>query len=299
MGDVSNVYNYADDNTFLNTDHRIDSLVAKLENRAMVATHWFDIIDMKSNQSKFQVMILNKHPYQNNTSLNVNRTNVPLKSCVKLLDVFIHYELTFSKHVNYVCKRTSRQLNAIRGISKYLKRYCLMELFHAFVSSTLNNCPTTWHFTSKPSAMKIEKVLKAALRVVYNDYTTSYSGLLDMSNRTPLFLARLKFLLVEVFKCIRGLNPGFMNTIFVMDNEPYDTRSGSTISQNRVKTIKYGIQSFFYQGAKCWNLLPANIKEIEELNDFRRHVSQWNGPVCHCGCCVACTIKGLVAKNCD
>ena len=78
-----------------------------------------------------------------------------------------------------------------------------------------------------------------------------------------------------------------------MDNKPYDTRSGSTISQNRVKTIKYGIQSFAYQGAKCWNLLPANIKEIEDLNEFRRHVSQWNGLVCHCGCCVACTIKEL------
>ena len=143
------------------------------------------------------------------------------------------------------------------------------------------------------STMKIEKVHRAALRVVYNDYTTSYSGLLDMSNRTSLFLARLKSLLVAVFKCIRGLNPEVMTTIFVMDNKPYDTRSGSTISQNRVKTIKYGIQSFAYQGAKCWNRLPANIKEIEDLNEFRRHVSKWNGPVCHCGCCVACTIKEL------
>ena len=293
MDDVCSVYNYADDNTLLNTDHRIDSLVVKLENSAMVATHWFDINGMKSNQSKFQAMILNKHPDQNNISLNVNGTNVPLKSCVKLLGVFIDYELTFSEHVNYICKRTSRQLNAIRRISKYLKRDCLMKLFHAFVSSNLNYCPTTWHFTSKSSTMKIEKVHKAALRVVYNDYTTSYSRLLDKSNRTPLFLARLKGLLVEVFKCIRGLNPDFMNTIFVMDNKPYDTRSGSTISQNRVKTIKYGIQSFAYQGAKCWNLLPANIKEIEDLNEFRRHVSQWNGPVCHCGCCVACTIKEL------
>ena len=72
--------------------------------------------------------------------------------------------------------------------------------------------------------MKIEKVHEATLRVVYNDYTTSYSGLLDMSNRTPLFLARLKGLLVEVFKCIRGLNPEFMNTVFVMDNKHYDIR---------------------------------------------------------------------------
>ena len=47
----------------------------------------------------------------------------------------------------------------------------------------------------------------------------------------------LKDILVDVFKCIRALNPEFMNTKFVMDNKPYDTRSGSTISRNRVKTI--------------------------------------------------------------
>ena len=120
-------------------NHRIDSLVAKLENSAMVATHWFDINGMESNQSKFQAMILNKHPDQNNISLNVNGTNVPLKSCVKLLGVFIDYELTLSEHVNYTCKRTSRQLNAIRRITKYLKRDCLMKLFHAFISSNFTN----------------------------------------------------------------------------------------------------------------------------------------------------------------
>ena len=170
----------------------------------MVATHWFDISGMKSNQA----MILNKHPYQNNISLNVNGTNVPLKSCVKLLGVFIDYELTFSEHVNYICKRISRQLNAIRRLSKYLKSDCLMKLFHTFVSSNFNHCPTTWHFTSKSNTMKIEKVHKAALRVVYNDYTTSYSGLLDMSNRSPLFLARLsKRPLGWSFQMYSGIEP--------------------------------------------------------------------------------------------
>ena len=49
MDDVCKVYNYADNNTLLNSDHRIDSLVAKLESSAMVATHRFDINGMKSN----------------------------------------------------------------------------------------------------------------------------------------------------------------------------------------------------------------------------------------------------------
>ena len=89
------INNYVDDNTLRNTDHRIDSLMAKHENSAMVATHWFDINGMKSKKSKFQAMILNKHPDQNNISLNVNGVNIPLKPCVKLLRVFIDYELTF------------------------------------------------------------------------------------------------------------------------------------------------------------------------------------------------------------
>ena len=57
MDDVCYVYNYAEDNTLLNTDHRIDSLVAKLENSAMGATHWFDVNGRESNQSKFEAMI--------------------------------------------------------------------------------------------------------------------------------------------------------------------------------------------------------------------------------------------------
>ena len=103
---------------------------------------------MKSNQSKFQAMILNKHPDQNKISLNVNGTNIPLKSCVKLMGVFSDYEMTFTEHVNYICRHTSRQLNGIRRISKYLKRACLMELLHASVSTNFDHCPTTRHFTS-------------------------------------------------------------------------------------------------------------------------------------------------------
>ena len=174
MNDVCSIYNYADDNTLPITDHLIDSLVAKLENWAMVATHWLNTNGMKSNQSKFQAMILNKHPDQNNISFNFNWMNISLKSCVKLLGVFIDYELMFSEHVNYIHKRTLRQLNAIHRVSKYLKRDCLMKLFHASVSSNFDYCSTTRQLTSISSTTKLEKVHTAALHVVYNHYMTSY-----------------------------------------------------------------------------------------------------------------------------
>ena len=42
-----------------------------------------------------------------------------------------------------------------------------------------------------------KKMQKAALRVVFNDYTADYSQLLSMSKRSPLLIVRLRALLIE------------------------------------------------------------------------------------------------------
>ena len=157
------LYNYADDNTLSNTHHSITCLKTKLETSAAVAMHWFDVNGMKSNQAKFQAMILNNHPDLSDISLCVNDMNIPLKSCVKLLGVFIHHEPNFSDHVTYLCKRTSRQLNAVRRIAKYLKKDCLMKIFYAFVISNFSYCATVWHFCSKSSTIKMEKKCRKLL----------------------------------------------------------------------------------------------------------------------------------------
>ena len=81
-----------------------------LEISATVAIHWFDVNGMKSNLVKFQVMILNNHPDTSDLSLCVNM-NIPLKSCVKSLGIFIDYELNFSDHVSLQLYVNARQDN--------------------------------------------------------------------------------------------------------------------------------------------------------------------------------------------
>ena len=238
-------------------------------------------------------MILNNQPDTSDISLCVNDMNIPLKPCVKLLGVFLDCELNFSDHVTHVCKRASRQLNAVRRVAKYLNKDCLMKLFHAFIISNFNYCAIVWHFCSKSSTIKMEKIQKAALRVVFNDYDADYNQLLSMSERSPLLVMRLRTILIEVFKCIRELNPKFMNMLFTLNNKPYDTRSGPVLFQSHVKTIKHGIDSFVYQGAKRWNSLPTDAKDIECFNRFKNFLTTWMGPVCHCGYCVLCAIKTM------
>ena len=126
LENVCNLYNYADDDTLFNTHHSITCLKTKLETSAAVAMHWFDVNGVKSNQVKFQAMILNNHPDLSDISLCVNDMNIPLKSCVKLLGVFIDYELNFSDHVRYLSKRAVKRCSQS---GKYLKKDCLLKIF--------------------------------------------------------------------------------------------------------------------------------------------------------------------------
>ena len=143
-----NLYNYVDDNTLVNSDACILSLKSKLEKSANMASHWFANNHMKSNFSKFQTMILNNHPDSCEISLRVANTDVKLNDCVKLLGVYIDYELKLKNHVDHLCKRTSRQLSAIRRITEYCGKqrlhnvmcFCEFKVWYMILPSSYICC---------------------------------------------------------------------------------------------------------------------------------------------------------------
>ena len=53
----------------------------------------------------------------------------------------------------------------------------------------------------------LEKVNKKALRVVLNDYVSTYRDLLDKVSKPTLYEARLKAIASEAYKCYVNENP--------------------------------------------------------------------------------------------
>ena len=142
-----NLYNYADDNILVNSGACILSLTSKLDKSANMASHWFANNHMKSKFSEFQAMILNNHPDSCEISLRVAHTCVKFNDCVKLLRVYIDYDLKFTNHVDHFCKRTSRQLSATRRMAKYFNKDCILKLFNSFILSNFKYSSIVWHFT--------------------------------------------------------------------------------------------------------------------------------------------------------
>ena len=89
-------------------------------------------------------------------------------------------------------------------------------LIEAFVFSNFNNCPFVWHFNSMRSTGKIESIQKRALRLPYNDYTSTYDSLLAKVNKPSMELTRFRTSTLLIFKTLNVLNPAYMQDIFYL-----------------------------------------------------------------------------------
>ena len=76
-----------------------------------------------------------------------------------------------------------------------------------------------------------------ALRIVYQDYASSFTELLEKDNSTTVRNRNIQLLATKLFKVKNGLPPRFINEIFVENAQHYfDLRKKTKFKRNNVKT---------------------------------------------------------------
>ena len=121
---------------------------------------------------------------------------------VILPGVTIDDKLKFDDHVSEICAKASQQLNAVIRIRKCLTYYQRFIIYDCF-----SFCPIVWHYCSVKSTRKMENIQKRALRFLTDDKLSNYTELLQKTKIPSLTLQRLKYIAIEIFKCVKNLNP--------------------------------------------------------------------------------------------
>ena len=150
-----------------------------------------------------------------------------------------------------------------------------LKVYKSFISANFAYCPVTWLFCGKVNSKKLEKLQEKALRLVYTDHVSSYSDLLIKAGMLSLSMQRLRFLAIEVYKCIKDINPKYLNDLFTKKTLFYDFRDTEILVQPDFNTVKFGYRSFSYYGAKLWNSLPICLKQAENLMIFKTNMHDW------------------------
>jgi hypothetical protein len=284
--DLSELFNYADDNTILAICKDILSIKKIIAKEASMAIKWFQINLMEANPEKFQFTLLGKNVCPETESLEFSDVKIECESEVKLLGVTLDYKLSFNTHTNNLASKAGAQLSALTRIKRYLDEGCKITLTKTFITSHFRYCPVVWHFCGQGNTEKLENIQKRSLSLALNQPNNDYGALLKKANLTTLELTRQKCILIEVYKSVNNLNPNYLNNLFQKVNISHFTRNSvNGLCIPTTKTVSYGSHSVKHFGAILWNNLPSDIQTAENLNIFKERLTTWQGAACRCAKC--------------
>ena len=105
-------------------------------------------------------------------------------------------------------------------------------------------------FVEKTNNNKLEKIQERALRIINKDYDSTYETLLNISNTPTLLISRLRILLCEIFKCLKGFNAQSIKDMFEVKELDYALRDWTRLYQPKKQKVTYGLRSISYVGTK-------------------------------------------------
>ena len=162
-------------------------------------------------------------------------------------------------------------------------------LMNSFFKTQFNYCPLIWMCHSRENNRKIDRLHERCLRTIYNDKQSSFNELLEKDDSASINERNLQVLATEMYKIINGLSTLLMKHIFPININPYNIRQNFQFSRPRINTVYHGTESVSSLGPKIWDLVPSNLKEINNLDKFKKAIKQLKTEDCPSRLC-----KGFV-----
>ena len=79
-------------------------------------------------------------------------------------------------------------------------------IMKAFTESQFGYCPLVWMFHSRSLNNKINRIHERALRITYNDKSSSFQKLLEKDNSVTIYYSNIKIRATETCRALQGLS---------------------------------------------------------------------------------------------
>ena len=193
------------------------------------------------------------------SKLVIGGSSIETNTKEMLLGIAIDKNLKFDDHVNSLCKKACQKPNALAHLAPYMnveKRKIIMK---AFIESQFGHCTLVWMFHSRGINKKINRIHGRALRITYNNKSSSFQDLLDKDNPVTIHHRNIRTLAMETFKVLHGLSPPLLNEVFLERNCNYNFTREQFLKKTKSKLGKiwYGI-SFLFSSKNMGHLTKGN-----------------------------------------
>ena len=121
--------------------------------------------------------------------------------------------------------KVSRKISALSRISGILSFDKKRIIFKAFFESQFKYCQLVWMFHGREVNQTINRLHERILRIVYNDYGSTFEHLLVKDGYCTVHHSNLQFLSIELYKAVNGLTTNIFSDLFLRNNRLVNLRS--------------------------------------------------------------------------
>ena len=266
---------YADDTTLHIKGRNKDYIQSKLQLDLFKTQEWCIKNNMAINPTKTTCMIIGsryKLKTVNDLTLHINDEKITNVECQKLLGIHIDNKLTWTYHIDKVCKKLVSKLYLLKRIQYFLTPEMKQLYYNAYITPSFDYGCITWHTANKSAINRVVKLQKRIARTIYGGEKFTSTALIFKHYKWLPFLSRCKyFISLLVYKSAHNLTPLYINELVTFStSKTYALRSQTRrdITHRKAKT-SYLQKTFSYSSMEIWNQVPIEIRNASTLNNFK------------------------------
>ena len=182
--ETNTLCNYADDNSVYSADKNSNIVISRRRHYFAIISEWFYEKYMLLNPDKCHFLTLGF----NKPSPVFSFENTIIKNVTewKILVTVIDNKLNFRSHMKKICNKPNQKLSVLARISKLTTPAQRKKLINSSINAQFTYCPLIWMLSLKGCYKIINKIHERSLRLILNDYESSFDSLLSTLNEKTI-----------------------------------------------------------------------------------------------------------------
>ena len=277
---------YADDTQFYIEVVDMQDAKNKIVALLMDLRVWMQKRKLKLNNDKTEIMIVRGTNRSVRAdvfgSIGTGGVDLVPSDSVRNLGVIFDESLNFVKHINLLVRDCNYHMRNIGAIRRYLDRNSVITVLHSLVLSRIDFCNSLYNHLPQYLLRRLQSVLNRAARIVYcvPPRTPTTPFLLEL-HWLPV-KARIQFkLCLLTYKVLKYGEPKYLAELLSPAIRVFDMALRSSddpfhlCEPRAIGERSFAERSFSYSAPRLYNKLPVEIKQLETVDLFKRHLKTY------------------------
>ena len=271
---------FADDTNITLSAKTVADLKIAVTSELNNLTCWLRANRLSLNVAKTELMIIGSRQRLNTQceeiDISIDDRTIKRVDHTKSLGLTIDAQLSWSKHVDEICKKASSAIGALKRVRPSIPTDVAVQIYNVLILPHFDYCSPVWDCMSGYLSDKLQKLQNRAARVItQSPFETSSNLLLAMLKWEKLSLRRKKQKALIMYKTLNELAPDYLQCLFtqrhVNDYHLRDLEGKLSLPKPNTNYLK---RSFCYSGACLWNNLPQDLKSVASVGQFKRGIKK-------------------------